>query len=133
MKIGSILPYKENYTEKGAGAVALWIYDFMRDSRYKKSTIVIGSTKYKRFLSKNYINIDINDINSKLESTTKKYSNKIISRIKDIKCPYEDCESNTQGKEKEVIYIKYNTQDMAFLYCCTLCQKKWTSSSVKLD
>ena len=85
MKIGSILPYKENYTEKGAGAVALWIYDFMRDSRYKKSTIVIGSTKYKRFLSKNYINIDINNINSKLESTTKKYSNKIISRIKDIK------------------------------------------------
>lgn len=56
-----------------------------------------------------------------------------LPRIKDIKCPYEECEANTQGKDKEVIYIKYNTQDMGFLYCCTLCEKKWTSSSVKLD
>ena len=36
MKIASILPYKENYTQKGAGAVALWINDFIRDSVYKK-------------------------------------------------------------------------------------------------
>ena len=36
MKIASILPYKENYTLKGAGAVALWISDFVRDSKYKK-------------------------------------------------------------------------------------------------
>ena len=36
MKIASILPYKENYTLKGAGAVALWISDFIRDSVYKK-------------------------------------------------------------------------------------------------
>ena len=56
-----------------------------------------------------------------------------LPRVKDLKCPYADCESNTQGKDKEVIYIKYNSQDMAFLYCCTLCEKKWTSSNVKLD
>ena len=37
MKIASILPYKENYTLKGAGAVALWISDFVRDSKYKKN------------------------------------------------------------------------------------------------
>ena len=42
MKIASILPYKENYTIKGAGAVALWISDFVRDSEYKKNTYIIG-------------------------------------------------------------------------------------------
>ena len=47
MKIASILPYKENYTIKGAGAVALWISNFIRDSKYKKDTYVIGSTKNK--------------------------------------------------------------------------------------
>ena len=36
MKIASILPYKENYTLKGAGAVALWISDFIKNSVYKK-------------------------------------------------------------------------------------------------
>ncbi len=82
MKIASILPYKENYTQKGAGAVALWISDFIRDSEYKKNTYVIGSTKNKNYLTKNYINID--NINSKLNSTTKEYSNKIIKKIKDL-------------------------------------------------
>tara|TARA_B100000795_G_C22724310_1_gene408784 strand:- start:19 stop:405 length:387 start_codon:yes stop_codon:yes gene_type:complete len=56
-----------------------------------------------------------------------------LPRIKDIKCPYDDCKSNTEGVKKEVIYIKYNVQDMGFLYSCTLCEKKWTSSNVKLD
>ncbi len=82
MKIASILPYKENYTLKGAGAVALWISDFVRDSEYKKNTYIIGSTKNKKYLTKNYINID--NINSKLNSTTKEYSNKIINKIKNL-------------------------------------------------
>jgi len=29
MKIASILPYKENYSNKNAGAVSLWVSDFM--------------------------------------------------------------------------------------------------------
>ena len=82
MKIASILPYKENYTLRGAGAVALWISDFIRDSEYKKDTYIIGSTKNKNYLTKNYINID--KINSKLNSTTKEYSNKIINKIKNL-------------------------------------------------
>ena len=82
MKIASILPYKENYTLRGAGAVALWISDFIRDSKFKKNTYIIGSTKNKNYLTKNYINID--NINSKINSKTKEYSNKIIKKIKDL-------------------------------------------------
>ena len=82
MKIASILPYKENYTKQGAGAVALWISDFMRDSIYKRNTFVFGNTKYKNFLTKNYTNINISNINSRLNSTTKEYSSKIITKIK---------------------------------------------------
>ncbi len=82
MKIASILPYKENYTLRGAGAVALWISDFIRDSEYKKDIYIIGSTKNKNYLTKNYINID--KIDSKLNSTTKEYSNKIINKIKNL-------------------------------------------------
>ena len=84
MKIASILPYKENYTKNGSGAVALWISDFLRDSIYKKDTLVIGSTKNKNFLSRNYSNIKIDNINSKFTSTTKEYSNKIIKKINNL-------------------------------------------------
>ena len=82
MKIASILPYKENYSKQGAGAVALWISEFMRDSIYKNKTYVIGNTLNKKYLTKNYVNIKINNINSRLNSTTKEYSNNIIDRIK---------------------------------------------------
>ena len=84
MKIASILPYKENYTQKGAGAVALQISDFIRDSVYKKNTYIVGSTNNKNYLTKNYLNINIDNINSKLNSTTKEYSNKIINKIKNL-------------------------------------------------
>ena len=84
MKIASILPYKENYTKQGAGAVALWISDFMRDSIYKRNTFVFGNTKNKNFLTKNYTNINISNVNSRLNSTTKEYSSKIIKKIKII-------------------------------------------------
>ena len=84
MKIASILPYKENYTKNGSGAVSLWVSEFLRDSIYKKDTLIIGSTKNKNYLSKNYYNIEINNINSKLSSTTKEYSIKIIKKIHNL-------------------------------------------------
>ena len=84
MKIASILPYKENYSKHGAGAVALWISEFMRDSIYKKKTYVIGNTLNKSFLTKNYININIKSLNSRFNSTTKEYSNNIIKKIKNM-------------------------------------------------
>ncbi len=84
MRIASILPYKENYSKQGAGAVALWISEFMRDSIYKNKTYVIGSTSNKKYLTKNYININISNINSRLNSTTKEYSDNIIKRIKNL-------------------------------------------------
>ena len=82
MKIASILPYKENYTKKGAGAVSLWISSFLRDSIYRKTTFIYGSTKNRNYLSKNYFNIDIVNFNSKFNSTTKEYSKRIIDQIK---------------------------------------------------
>jgi len=82
MKIATILPYKENYTNEGAGAVSLWIKDFLRDSRFKKNIFIFGSTTNKYYLTKNYINISFPSIDSKFYSTTKEYSKKIIARLK---------------------------------------------------
>ena len=52
MKIATILPYKENYSINGAGAVALWVSEFIRDSVNKNSTYIFGSTENQNFLSK---------------------------------------------------------------------------------
>ena len=82
MRIATVLPYKENYSSREAGAVSLWVKDFLKYSKFIDSNIIYGSTSYKDYLSKNYKNIKIKSINSKLISSTKEYSNKLINSLK---------------------------------------------------
>ena len=81
-KIATILPYKENYTFAKASAASLWVSEFYRKSKYKTSNYIYGHTKYDDFLSKNYININLKNIKSKLKSATKEYSKKLIKKFK---------------------------------------------------
>jgi len=114
MKIASILPYKENYTEKGAGAVALWISEFMRDSIYKKNIFIFGNTSNKKFLTKNYINININTINSRLSSTTKEYSNKIIKKIQNMN--FDIIELHNRPIMVKEFYKKINSKIILYFH-----------------
>ena len=50
-------------------------------------------------------------------------------RINNITCINDECDTNTKGTEKEVIYIKYDKNDMKFIYCCAVCKKIWVSSN----
>lgn len=61
------------------------------------------------------------------------YNDPTLPRINNLKCINENCDTNTKGTPKEVIYIKYDKNDMRYLYCCTVCKTKWTSSNVKDD
>ena len=85
IKIATILPYKENYTYKRAAAASLWVADFFRFSRYKKTNFIYGSTDKKDYLSKNYINIVIKNKNSKFTSSTKEYCNFFIKKVQNKK------------------------------------------------
>jgi len=81
IKIATILPYKENYNFKNASAASLWVAEFYKKSKFKKLNYIFGHTKYKDYITKNYINIDLSNIKSKLKSTTKEYCNKLIAKI----------------------------------------------------
>ncbi len=83
MKIATILPYKENYTISKAQAAAIWVCDFFKFSKYQDTNYIFGNTNTKDFLTKNYINIPISNLRSKLSSTTKEYCKNIIAKIKD--------------------------------------------------
>ena len=56
MKIAILLPYKEDYTPKFAGAVSIHISNLYKYSKYKKHIMVFGNTKNKKYLSKNFKN-----------------------------------------------------------------------------
>ena len=82
IKIATILPYKENYTFSKASAASLWVSEFFKKSKFKENNFIFGHTKGKDYLSRNYINIDLKNINSKLKSSTTEYVKKLIKRIK---------------------------------------------------
>ena len=114
MKIASILPYKENYTKNGAGAVALWISEFLRDSRFKKNTFIFGSTSNKNFLTTNYINIDQKQITSRLNSTTKQYSQKIIEKIENSN--YDIIELHNRPIMVKEFFLKVNSKIILYFH-----------------
>ena len=85
LKIATILPYKENYSFEKASAASLWVAEFFKKSKFKKNNNIYGYTNSKNFLTKNYINIDLKSIKSKIESSTKEYSQKLIKEFNNKK------------------------------------------------
>jgi len=83
IKIATILPYKENYTTSKAQAAAIWVCDFFKHSKYKDNNYIFGNTKGKDYLTKNYININIGNLKSKLSSSTNEYCKNFIKKAKD--------------------------------------------------
>ena len=84
-KIATILPYKENYSVDKASAASLWVSEFYKNSKFKKGNIIFGNTNSKKFLTKNYKNIQLKSLNSKLRSSTNEYCEKLIKEFKKTK------------------------------------------------
>lgn len=59
MNINIILPYKENYSKKLAGAVSLLVSEIKKKSKFKKKIKIYGSLNLKKTLTKDYINCNI--------------------------------------------------------------------------
>ena len=81
LKIATILPYKENYSKDKASAASLWVSEFFKKSKFKKTNYIYGNTRYKNFLTKNYKNIYLKSLNSKFLSSTNEYCKKLIKEI----------------------------------------------------
>ena len=82
MKIGILLPYKENFSPEYPGAVSLFVYETSLRSKYKKNITVFGSTKYKKKFKIKYKNIEL--FNNPLRSQTKLYVNKFLDVQKEF-------------------------------------------------
>ena len=61
MDINIILPYKETYSEKLAGAVSLLIAEVKNNCEFKKKIKIFGSLILKKPLTKDYISCDLSN------------------------------------------------------------------------
>jgi DNA-directed RNA polymerase subunit M/transcription elongation factor TFIIS len=54
-----------------------------------------------------------------------------LPRINNILCPNPDCLTNTKGKEREIIYIRYDDTNMKYVYLCSECETVWQTNGEK--
>lgn len=45
-----------------------------------------------------------------------------------IKCPNEQCKSITDKLQSDIIYMKYDNNNMKYIYTCNYCSQKWTNN-----
>lgn len=50
-----------------------------------------------------------------------------LPHVDTIKCPNEGCASNAGSAKKDVIYLKYDAENLKFLYICNVCDTQWRS------
>ncbi len=80
MKISILLPYKENFSEKYAGAVSIFVRDIALNSNYFDTTYVYGYTTLKKIFLKKYINIPLKK--NIFQSTSKIYVEEFLKKEK---------------------------------------------------
>jgi len=76
VKIGILLPYKENFSPEYPGAVSLFVNETCLRSKYKKNIVIFGNTKYKKKYKLKYVNINLS--HNPLISQTRTYVNNFI-------------------------------------------------------
>ena len=106
MNIAVLLPYKENYTFKQAGAVSIFVNDTNSLSKYKNKIEVFGSTEKKTSL-KNYTNIILKK--NMLLSTSNQYLKNFAKII--------------ENKKIDILEIHNRPHYINFLSSVTDCKK----------
>ena len=54
-----------------------------------------------------------------------------LPRIRTIRCPRQECPSNSGDTEKEVLYIRYDDTNLRYVYMCAKCNVTWKTSVQK--
>ena len=80
------------------------------------------------YLNYSYASPDVSSLNiHKCGTTINKYTkdDPTLPRINTILCPNPDCPTNKDGKEREIIYIRYDDVNMKYVYLCYDCETVW--------
>lgn len=84
-----------------------------RENQNQNETIILNEKHFQ-------------DEDSKLKHIINPYTkfDPTLPRVK-IPCPNQVCKSNTTSTESEVLFIRYNTQNLKYLYLCCHCDTTW--------
>lgn len=75
----------------------------------------------------NNYKIDLSETINQNQNLAEDITLPTIKNNPNIKCPNAKCESNKGSVESELLYIKYDSNEMKYLYVCKHCSQKWTN------
>ena len=87
---------------------------------YSKKDNCIYSIQFKKYDNSEYIN---NNPYVTHDITLPKIKNN-----PNIKCVNPECISITESKECDITYIKYDMENMKYIYICNHCGQKWKNN-----
>lgn len=76
-------------------------------------------------------------LNSQLKKGEQKFNHIInkytkldptLPRIYNVKCPNGDCKTNKDNVTAEVIYVRYDDDNLKYLYICSECDTTWKTN-----
>ena len=76
-------------------------------------------------------------LNSQLKKGEQKFNHIIneytkldptLPRIYNMNCPNVECKTNKEDKKAEIIYIRYDDDNLKYLYMCTECDTTWKTN-----
>ena len=79
-------------------------------------------------VSKTFIKKSDNSFNHIINEYTK--LDPTLPRVSTILCPNPECETNTNNKKREIIYIRYDDTNMKYVYLCSECSTIWQTNNV---
>jgi DNA-directed RNA polymerase subunit M/transcription elongation factor TFIIS len=88
-----------------------------KDETITEESICVLDTQFKRGEQK--FNHIINKY-TKLDPT--------LPRIYNIKCPNSECKTNVSDKQAEIIYLRYDDNNLKYLYICSDCDTTWKTN-----
>ncbi len=84
---------------------------------YSKNDNCIYSIHFKKYDNSEFINNN--------EYITHDITLPKIKNNPNIKCPNPECVSITDSEECDITYIKYDMENMKYIYICNHCGQKW--------
>ena len=87
-KIGVLLPFKDHFTNSGAGSASIWIKDFNKNSLYKNDILVCGNTDSLKDIidKKRYKNLNFKTLSFRSKNLS--YVNEFIKLYNKYKFKY---------------------------------------------
>ena len=82
----------------------------------------------KKCIYTNESTIELSDIINTNPYLTEDITLPVIKVNPNIKCPNSECICNKdKSVDSEIIYIKYDSEKLSYMYICKHCNQKWTN------